>query len=652
MADFYVDHRAYATVLGATPTWGVPQEGDGSGLNAATSAAAAFVTFSAAPSSGTLSVCGITISTTGVIGAASADAAADNLATNINAVTTTVAAGVAGGVPALKNLVYARGPSGGAPAGTCQVMMRVGSAGLNYANNTNCLIASTFNNETSSAANKQFSGGTGGCWGWFINDVTVGGDSATYAAGAFGLLSPAKPFVSVASGASVLGEPTQLDTVWGRSGAGQTITLPNNVSVLLSSALNLNFVLDTNTKWTGDSGTGQVTISQAASGASVNPLKFSSISAAKSIGCLGKDRLRFYFRSASAGGLYQIESNNPGYFPLSRAWNLLFEEAAGLPTSQGVNIRCANYTMLALQGCRFVMPTARSTWPDGIALIGGSINGTLSMEGCSVEANFTSLTDPGPVASISVGNKSEIRLTSCAFTGWSSGNLKPFSISSGASSGSLVVENCTGLRIDSGTYIGIPSANNGIDEYSGRFVYQSADVGLSMRDEHKRGVCDWVYGAGYPTLRALQPDGTPWCVKMDWLATAGIVGEHIPFRSIPFWIQYRETAAVKKIETDIYVPNEITLDAVTIVMRVMYISNTTGRIVEEHTKGLASAYLASAASWTPNSVSSYSAKKLSLTTSQAIKANTAITVYIEFHRPAPGSNRQIYVDPEFAVLTP
>lgn len=652
MADFYVDHRAYATVLGATPTWGVPQEGDGSGLNAATSAATAFVTFSAAPSSGTLSVCGITISTTGVIGAASSDAAANALAANINAVTTTVAAGVAGGVPALKNLVYARGPSGGAPAGTCQVMMRVGSAGLNYANNTNCLIASTFNNETSSAANKQFSGGTGGCWGWFINDVTVGGASATYAAGAFGLLSPAKPFVSVASGSSVLGEPTQLDTVWGRSGAGQTITLPNNVSVLLSSALNLNFVLDTNTKWTGDSGTGQVTISQAASGVHVNPLNFSSISAAKSIGCLGKDRLRFYFRSASAGGLYQIVSNNPGGSPLSRAWNLLFEEAAGLPTSQGMNIHCVNYTMLALQGCRFVMPTARSTWPNGICLIGGSINGTLSMEGCSVEANFTSLTDPGTVVSLSVGNKSEVRLTSCAFTGWSAGNLKPFSISSGASSGSLVVENCTGLRIDSGTYIGIPSANNGIDEYSGRFVYQSADVGLSMRDEHKRGVCDWVYGAGYPTLRALQPDGTPWCVKMDWLATAGIVGEHIPFRSIPFWIQYRETAAVKKIETDIYVPNEITLDAVTIVMRVMYISNTTGRIVEEHTKGNASAYLASAASWTPNSVSAYSAKKLSLTTSQAIKANTAITVYIEFHRPAPGSNRQIYVDPEFMVLTP
>ena len=36
MSNYYVDHGAYATNLGAAPTWGVPQEGDGSASTAAT----------------------------------------------------------------------------------------------------------------------------------------------------------------------------------------------------------------------------------------------------------------------------------------------------------------------------------------------------------------------------------------------------------------------------------------------------------------------------------------------------------------------------------------------------------------------------------------------------------------------------------------
>ena len=76
MADFYVDHGAYASALGATPTWGVPQEGDGTTKDAATASAIASIAFASVPTTGTFSVCGATVSTTGVIGAASADAAA------------------------------------------------------------------------------------------------------------------------------------------------------------------------------------------------------------------------------------------------------------------------------------------------------------------------------------------------------------------------------------------------------------------------------------------------------------------------------------------------------------------------------------------------------------------------------------------------
>ena len=109
MSDFYVDHGVYASALGTTPTWGVPQEGDGSAKDAATAASIGSVLFGSVPTSGTISVCGVSISTTGVLSAGSVDAAANALASNINATTTAVAAGVAAGLPQLRNLVFARG---------------------------------------------------------------------------------------------------------------------------------------------------------------------------------------------------------------------------------------------------------------------------------------------------------------------------------------------------------------------------------------------------------------------------------------------------------------------------------------------------------------------------------------------------------------
>lgn len=196
MADKYCDHGAYGASnrLGLNvPVWGVPQDGDGTVKTPSPASGTSFISFSAAPTSGTISVCGVTVSTSGVLNAASADAAANALATNINATTTAVATGVSANLPQLRNLVYARGPSGGAPAGTCQIMMRVGSPSLDYANNAACLIATTFNNVSSSTANHQFVGGVGGCWGWVWNLETALGAASSISIGSYGLISSKRP---------------------------------------------------------------------------------------------------------------------------------------------------------------------------------------------------------------------------------------------------------------------------------------------------------------------------------------------------------------------------------------------------------------------------------------------------------------------------
>ena len=154
MANRWCDHGAYYPNTNNTPTtFGLPQEGDGLARAASTAAGTASVIFSAVPAGGSpnITVCGVsfTAALSSVTGAASADLSANALAGLINGSTTAVggsinsvssATTVSGSLPKLQNLVYARGPSAGAPAGTCQIMMRVGSAMLNYANNNGCCV--------------------------------------------------------------------------------------------------------------------------------------------------------------------------------------------------------------------------------------------------------------------------------------------------------------------------------------------------------------------------------------------------------------------------------------------------------------------------------------------------------------------------------
>lgn len=150
--------------------WLGPQEGDGLALAPSSTVATAFISFSAVPTGTTLTVMGVSVSLTGVTGAATILAAADALAVNINATATAVGSGVSNSTPALRNLVYARGPTLGAPTGTCEIMCRVGAVSLNYATNSSCIIATSgFTNISSTTGNQQFSGGVSGCYGTFLN---------------------------------------------------------------------------------------------------------------------------------------------------------------------------------------------------------------------------------------------------------------------------------------------------------------------------------------------------------------------------------------------------------------------------------------------------------------------------------------------------
>lgn len=143
----------------STPIWGVAQDGDGEAKGKAEPAMAEVV-FSGVPSSGAIAVCGDVLTVTW---ATNANTCADNLAAAINAFSASTIAGPSSFTmkASRRNHVYARGPSSGAPAGTCQIMTRQGSA------KHNGLIAVTHTlNNVSSPASVPFSGGVSGAWGW------------------------------------------------------------------------------------------------------------------------------------------------------------------------------------------------------------------------------------------------------------------------------------------------------------------------------------------------------------------------------------------------------------------------------------------------------------------------------------------------------
>jgi hypothetical protein len=189
--------------------WLSPQEGDGLALTPSSAVSMAFISFGGVPTGTMLTVMGVTISLTGVTGAANATAAANALATNINATATAVAVGVSNSTPLLRNLVYARGPALGAPAGTCQIMCRAGAVSLNYVNNAACMIVTSgFTNVSSTTTDHQFSGGVSGCYGTLLSAAPCLSSALT--TWGYGLWGGTQP--------PLAGYPTAGDRTYVRSG--------------------------------------------------------------------------------------------------------------------------------------------------------------------------------------------------------------------------------------------------------------------------------------------------------------------------------------------------------------------------------------------------------------------------------------------------
>lgn len=651
MAKYYCDHGAYGITtnrLGLdNPTWGTPQDGDGTSKDAATSVAIASIQFTAVPTSGTFSVCGATVSTTGVLNAANVATAANTLATNINATTNTVVTTVSPGAAQLRNLVYARGPANGAPTGTCQIMMRIGSANLNTAQNSSAAIASTFNN---SPTLSQFAGGSGGCWGWFINHVTLG-VSNSIGLGTYGVML-ALPYAGTT--------PNKADTLYVRTGGSNktiTFTVPSSNAGYSHAAFGTNFIFDTNTEWTGDTATGKLKLYvQSLSWGTNYTIRPSAGNYPTSYIALapGGFEIEFYgdtSTSLSLGPIVGSETHR------ERWVNVIFRDS-GIDVG-GNRANFMPFTFSSNNGaghrryesCQFVVTTPRSTIWQPIFTSPYNTRSYYSFRGCTFDMNISGLADPGALmdANSYISDVTH-EIVDCEFKGRASGFTLVNSTSNWQLNGTrfvLIVDGCRGLRMPN-TYLGLPTPDKVMTRPDQHLiVHDSRTVNeqRGYRYEDCRGVLEWLPddATPFPTLSAtIMGSGIPYSMRAVWLQMADITGGD-PFEAPPFKAFNQLSSAQRTLTLELFIPSSITRG----VSATFSYTDITGVVRTQFTNNLS----ISSAVWSNSSnYTGFVAKKLSIQTEYEVALNTELSCRVTFSTNPPEATTHVYINPELSIL--
>lgn len=648
MADYYVDQGAYASNLGATPTWGVPQEGDGTATTAAASSAVASVLFNAVPTTGAFTLCGVAVSVTGVLSAASVDAAANALAANVNAATTAVGSGVASGLPQLRNLVFARGPSGGAPAGTCQVMMRAGSDKLNHATNALVAASHTFNGTAPTVT--QFVGGTGGCWGWFLANQALG-VSSSIAIRTYGLLAAA-PMVAYTV-------PGEFDDIIVRTGRNITVTFTGAFLAQTTRFNPVTFVMDDGTTWTGDSATGKFTVDVSFNGSA----SFSLFPAGNNYWCAVKCRalggltVRASQTSGSAGSNLDIfglpVGGQSGGQHLEKV--IVIEVANSVSATSMASPRLAfqfatsraEFSMIqCLWDCSAI---ARVSLPVSFITLNlaASSGGPLTLLGNEFRFNLTGSGGAALArALLQFGTLTDrpynlvIRGNTCTI-GQPGAELPILGMGGAVARPGMTVlaENNTGLGLPAGA-VGFGGSGNTTDAV---LILDNLNNGGSVKYETRSVYFEFV--AGQPVLSAVSPTGTTWSWRAFWTqATAAIsAGRRMPCPTTR--IQNRLGSGARSWSLEVLLDPVAEANMATgAEVEVEYVTTGNQVVLERVPVVLA----ASSATWANTAAfTDYVPYVVSGLTASPVLANSIVQIRIAFLRPASvGTAAQFFFDPE------
>lgn len=624
MADLYLDHGAYAAYA-ATPTWAVPQDGDGKAKAASASAATASITFSGVPA-GTISICGVTVSPTW---GASADAAANGLATAINAATGNVTTtGFRASSVQLRNAVFARGPAGGAPAGTCQIMTRHGSADFNG----QVAIAHTLTNVSASSLN--FSGGVSGCWGYLLNIAALWPSSVALAN--YGLMCATLPF----AGALAPGDVVKIR-------ANKTITLTTNTAYVTtfaamgSKAAPVVFQIDDGTEWPADGSTPVLTIFQSNNGQT----RSDTTGAANSwLHILGKK-----YASGQRNLVFDIRSTGNGdvvahHRLIVQGAPIRIRSASFLGKTFIEGFAAGSATVRAqLVDCFFQYQTQHAT--SLVAQINGAV-----LDLISVEFNQIAPTAAQTAGVVGYGGAAagQINFFGVKFTGFVAGS-RLFTFAGITEAQEHTFQNCDFGNVTLRT--GLLSVLDASSFRSFGYVMgNSAGPGRDFFYETAQGFVEWHSTRGYPTLNAtLNGSLTPWVLYASPTNQANNLSAFTPFR-LPQLTKVNSLATgTRTLTVNLLVESTLAWTRRDVSVTVTY-TDASGVQTVDSFDPLGSALTASSASWSSTSYNGQTWLKRSFDISlPGLLTGAEVAVTLNLHSNAANNSLGVFIDPELLL---
>lgn len=680
MADFFLDisaigneYQAYA----ATPTWGtlstdkpLPMDGNGkAGPGHAAAVAIAEFQITVLPADGnTIAVAGATLTAKTTAAAKNQWTIGGSIATcitNLVALLNTYGTGVAQcdastsssasqiqlAVPYFQ---FARVKPG--TTDTVQLATRIAGANLNHATNSAVAIASAGWGTPPTIT--QFAGGADGPFAYLWNTVgpvfgKTGGDNANPGYGVACAL-PGGPT-----------NPTFNDPIFtrcARSSSNLTLTHNNNPSATGNSTFNLGIastvqrtlVFDSNgTTWSGDSGQLYISFVCTNTGSGYGIV----MQCNNSIRLIAKSADGFRIRIKGTGGsIYTglklvFYANSVGtQFVFERVY---FEEDPDvLNTGQGFYIYSANASYhWSMNECHFFCKTSRSLFQGGAGGTGGSVDAAFTL--CQFEF-AQSVSGLANLSSFS--GFTSFRFRGCTFVDRNNiANPVVSSFCAGTHPANatayyqIEVDQCTGVAPFVDAQLSTQYATH-------RTTWSRQGPDKEFRIVTGREIVEWIASNNIPTLDCLTLSGTAWAIKwmIREIGDCPGAGNAAP-RVSTF---HRAADGVRTVKMELLLPDAATFSKVNLFALVSYISPD-GVVHTESTKmpdsaafdGSSTALAASSASWSMNGTTSYSAKKLELTTANQIKSNTEVMVQFCYAGRPPGNvDRTMFYNPTL-VLT-
>lgn len=685
MPTFYLDHGAYATNLGATPTWGVPQEGDGTATAAAATAGTASIDLTGitADAGDTIVIAGATLTCVASgaganqFNAATGATLAANVVSAINAATNTVSTNVARSVSnntnQLRNVVYARQ---GGDTNVVEIMFRIGSTSLNHATNSNVAIAQS--GLSSSPTIVQFIGGTSGCFGWFDNPVALGVSSSiawnTYGVFVF------PPHVCK-SGSSSTYALTIADPVECRNGRTCSYNLASSVTWGRPNTVSTPLWLrvDDGTVWAGDSPSGIFTFRGDNTGGSGPGVSMAAGTAGDQLILEARQKKGFRLAlggttvstpgtvawrqtssSVSSALFKHIEVYEDNTVTTQFPWNLWGLAPGTSSVNASVEFDACVFSNAVTRG------PAAQTAGNSFLIGNASYDSTTSylFNDCTWRVNYNGVSSPtyGLIHGNNVFGFDTVEING--------GRVESF-VDGGAAfpggwpliTGSNWAKNChvkvhglAGVKLldaIAGLQTALAAANTLVRPDARSISVSLPDATRTFRHENTVGICDWLVSSpAYPYLSAALPDGTGWSVRAFWLSAANTVLCGRPFSLQRFVKQYRGATAALTITLKFWVKDALVFTDQNFVVTILYVDSTGA--MKSAMVGGGSITAGTGDSWSSTSGYAepiYKPKKISYSTGAvSVLANTEVVLIASLRGvPSSGVNESMFFDPEFVL---